>query len=343
MHLIMNPSEVCNFDCSYCNQHTNDLSMTHHIDIDRFIQRLEKTGKTFLVIVSGGEPFMIPNFVEFAGRVTQKHYLRVDTNMSLTKPCRQFAQTIDPGKVVEISFSTHIQERENSKINIMGLVDLVKEYQAKGFKIFGNYVAHPALLGRMEDDIKFFASHGITVLPTLYQGSYKGKLYSLDRANTAYTPQELELIGRLNPLALLILNSTYRKPCQAGSTALWLDENYEVSPCFMMRKTVKLGHFYGDWGLFPKVIQCPKKVCTDQYNETFCACLPDMQAGFAYTQQKAISNYGIASWPLTKIFLALTWPRSVASKMRRVIARLRRLKWYKGRLVDPAAWHRSCS
>ncbi|MDE2223547.1 MAG: hypothetical protein KGK03_10815, partial [Candidatus Omnitrophica bacterium] len=280
---------------------------------------------------------------DFAKRVTQKHYLRVDTNLSLTQPLRRFAHTIDPAKVVEISFSTHIQEREKSKIDIMGLVNLVKEFQAKGFKIYGNYVAHPALLGRLENDINFFASHGITVLPTLFQGYYKGKLYSLDRASTAYSSGELELIGRLNPLALLILESTYRKPCQAGCTTFWMDENYEISPCFMMRKTVKLGTFYGDWGLFPKVIQCPRKVCTDQYNETFCACLPDMKEGFAYTQQKAIAVYGVASWLQTNLLMASTWPRSIFSKMRRVTAKLRRLKWSKGRLIDPATWHRSCS
>lgn len=343
MLLFMNPSEVCNFDCSYCGQHTNDLSLTHHIDIDRFLERLEKTKKIFLVTISGGEPFMIPNFVEFAEKLTKKHYIRVDTNLSLTKPCRDFIQRIDPQRVVEIAFSTHIKERENSGMSVIALVNLAKEFQSKGFKIFGNYVAHPALLGRVEKDVQFFAAHGIKILPTLYQGTYKGKLYSLDRASTAYSSEELELIGRLNPLALLPLNNTFKKPCQAGCSAFWLDENYEVSPCFMLRKTVKLGQFYGDWGLFPKAIQCPLKVCTDQYNETFCGSLPDMKEGFSYTQEKTIADHGIASWLETNILLASTWPRSGFSKMKRVIAKLRRLKWYKGRIIDPATWHRSCS
>lgn len=130
----MNPSEVCNFDCLYCRQHTQDRLKAHPFEIERFMQRLEQSERTFLVTISGGEPFMIPNFIEFAEELTKTHYLRLDTNLSLTEKCRQFAQTIDPERVVEIVFSTHILEREKRKIDIMELVGLVKEFQAKGFK-----------------------------------------------------------------------------------------------------------------------------------------------------------------------------------------------------------------
>ncbi len=321
----MNPSEVCNFDCLYCRQHTQDRVKGHPFEIERFMQRLEQSGRTFLVTVSGGEPFMIPNFIEFAEALTKKHYLRLDTNLSLTEKCRQFSQAIDPERVVEVVFSTHILEREKRKIDIMELVGLVKEFQAKGFKMVGNYVAHPLLLGRLEKDVEFFGSHGIKVLPNLFRGSYRGKIYSRGWVKTAYSRKELELIARLNPLALLPLQSPHGKPCQAGCAAFYMDENYEISPCLMLRRIIKIGKFFGEWGLFSKVIRCPRIVCTDQYNRTLCASLSGLEEGLAYGQKNAVSACGVASELQTAVMLVATLPRSVKSIVKRIGVKLKRL------------------
>lgn len=190
----------------------------------------------------------------------------------------------------------------------------------------GNYVAHPLLLGRLEKDIGFFESHGIKVLPNLFRGSYRGKIYSRGWVKTAYSRKELELIASLNPLALLPLQNPHGKPCQAGCAAFYMDENYEISPCLMLRRIIKIGKFFGEWGLFSKVIRCPRIVCTDQYNRTLCASLSGLEEGLAYGQQKAISACGVASELQTVAMFMAALPRSMKSIAKKITRKFKILK-----------------
>jgi MoaA/NifB/PqqE/SkfB family radical SAM enzyme len=56
----------CNLDCEYCFE--NPMKKTAKptaVDIDKFMNTLDKTGKTFRIFMTGGgEPSLIPNFRE---------------------------------------------------------------------------------------------------------------------------------------------------------------------------------------------------------------------------------------------------------------------------------------
>ncbi|MCX5679585.1 MAG: radical SAM protein [Candidatus Omnitrophica bacterium] len=316
-HIFMNPSLICNFDCIYCRQHDNHIKSIKEFNIENFVQRLNRYDKTFLVTISGGEPFLIPNFIEFISELTKKHYVRIDTNLSLTDACRRFANTIAPSRVVEIVFSTHVLEREKRKINLLELVSLVKEFQKKGFAMVGNYVVYPPLIGRMERDIDFFNSRGIRVLPNLLQGKFEGKMYPLDNGCLSYSKDELESVIRLNPYAKIPLHNPRNELCQAGCTAFFINDQYEVSPCFTMRN-IKLGDFSEEWGPYPKVIRCPKEYCTDQYNKTLCCSLAEFHLGLNYTQLKAILENGASSPLESRILLGGGWKKILSNKLKKI-------------------------
>lgn len=320
-HILMIPSLVCTFDCVYCRQHNNCMESLKKIETRKFVDRLDKLNRICLVGISGGEPFLIPNFREFAAEVTKKHYIRIDTNLSLVEECRKFIEVIDPERVVEIVFSVHILEREKRNRDLMELVSLVNEFQAKGFKMVGNYVSYPPLLGRLEKDIDFFKSYGIKVLPTLFGGKFNGKNYPLDNGKCSYSREELELIVRLNPYANLPLHNPLNEFCQAGCTAFWVTDKYEVFPCLTMQtmRDRKLGDFFGKWTIFPKVIRCPQNYCTDQYNKILCCSLSGFHLGLGYTQLKAMSERGACSLWESRLFFGLIFGKAVLRKIRNIV------------------------
>ncbi|MDD5174285.1 MAG: radical SAM protein [Candidatus Omnitrophica bacterium] len=257
MYVHWNLSLQCNFSCEYCIVNAAKEPAAA-IDIPKVIRRLDELNKTLLISFSGGEPFIVPNFTELCRELTKKHYIRIDSNLSLVNPCKKFMNTIDPERVLEICFSPHVGERERLKIGLDELVSLVKEFQKNGFRMIGNYTAYPPLLGRMERDIKFFESHGIKVLPTFFWGRFNGKHYPVHWGRISYSRKDLELIERLNRNAKTHLRRTRNDPCLAGSSAFTITNN-EVIMCDMIH--TKLGDFFGEWRLFPKIIRCTEKYC----------------------------------------------------------------------------------
>jgi len=290
--VILHPSFACVFSCVYCGRHQCGGSKAQAIDIPKVIQRLDKLNKTLLVSLCGGEPFLIPNLTEFVAELTQKHYVRIDTNLALAEPFRKFLNNINPRKVTEIVFSTHILEREKRGMDLSELISLVQEAQAKNFRIVGNYVAYPPLMGRLEQDVRFLASHGVTVLPILFMGKFNGKSYPTERGRLSYSQEEFDLITRLNPYAKLVVCNPHNEFCEAGSAAFCVNEKWEVFPCLTLNN--KLGDFFGKWKPFPKVVRCPMKYCSDQYNKAF-ACTLNGETSLSHLFIKAISEKGPAS------------------------------------------------
>lgn len=330
MLIFFHPSLACTFDCVYCGQHSNTIEPPGEIEIKKIMKRLDEFKKTLLVCICGGEPFLIPNLTEFVYELTKRHYVRIDTNLSQIEKCREFMNIINPDRVIEIVFSTHILEREKRKIDLLELVSLVKELQKKGFNIFGNYVAYPPLLSRMERDLDFLNSQGIKVIPILFQGTFNGKKYPLQDGRPSYSEEELELIARLNPYAIIPFNNPRNEFCQAGCTAFCINDKYKVFPCLTMmyHNRNKLGDFYGKWRIFPKVIRCPECYCSDQYNKNFVSTLGN--TGLNYLFLKTVSEKGICSRAESFLLLSGYWkdllPQKIKEAIRRLLARRHRPK-----------------
>jgi len=260
--------QACNFSCVYCYAHPKKY-LPKKIDIPRVIQRLNSFNKIMLITLTGGEPFLITNFVEFAHELTKKHYIRIDTNLSMEKACNKFIEVVNPEKVAEITFSVHILEREKRKMDIGKVCKLVKKFQKNKFNIVANYVAYPPLLGRMEKDIIFFQKEGIEIFPTFFQGAFNKKNYPFSDKKLSYSKEAVELIATLNPYSKTTISESRNKPCPAGTAAFFINSENIVFPCVMLRK--KLGNFFEKWHTFTKVIRCPIVHCPCPFNRNFAA------------------------------------------------------------------------
>jgi organic radical activating enzyme len=103
--------------------------------------------------MTGGEPFLYPDFVGLCAALTRSHYISLNSNLPTSK-FYQFAYTIDPKKVMVISAAAHISEREKSKNGVERFIEKVVYLQEKGFNVFVSYVTEPSLFPRIEKDFE---------------------------------------------------------------------------------------------------------------------------------------------------------------------------------------------
>src|SRR3989338_4046204 len=90
----------CNYRCPYCffeGQWIEYKKRNIYFSVDEWMHCWEKVydryGRCF-ILITGGEPFMYPNFIELVERLSQVHYpINVSTNAS--KDLEVFVKKID--------------------------------------------------------------------------------------------------------------------------------------------------------------------------------------------------------------------------------------------------------
>ena len=258
----------CNFACPYCLiGETHRKAPAKAVDIERIMKRIDKIPETILITFTGGEPFLIPNFVELLKRITEKHLVRLDTNLSIKRTCETILKEIDPSRIWEITYSTHIEERETRNMHLEQLCDTVGNFRSKGFRMIGNYVAYPPLLNRMEKDLSTMWSKDIEVYPTLFWGYYQDRYYPVNEGKMQYDSEALALIKRYNPQAFDVLEKSYKSICMAGSRGFLIDHKYNVFPCGGSKR--RLGDFFEDWDIVDKALTCCVDFCHGPFNKDF--------------------------------------------------------------------------
>jgi organic radical activating enzyme len=168
--------------------------------VNHIAQSFDKTGLTWMLHITGGEPFIFPNFVNLCKLLTQKHFININSNLS-QRSIYKFAEVIDPSRVSFINVGVHTVEREKRKLvdDLITKNNLLKE---KGFYVFFSYVMHPSLFERYENDFNFYKNNGIFILPKAIRGVIDGKRYP----NT-YTKDEITLFKNYATKALSYLKS----------------------------------------------------------------------------------------------------------------------------------------
>lgn len=164
----------CDFDCVYCwlNNIDKNKRVKGFNNTQKVINSFSNTGLTWLIHMSGGEPFFYPNYLELCQGLTQKHFISINTNLN-HKDIYSFSDIINPEKVIFIHASLHIQERER----LQRIKEFIKKYkilQKRGFYIFASYLMYPSLIKRFAKDYATFKSEGIILHPKTFWGYYYG-------------------------------------------------------------------------------------------------------------------------------------------------------------------------
>lgn len=257
-------TQACNFSCSYCINRFADKSEALTVYPPEKIRSFfDKTGKSWLILITGGEPFTYPAFVDVCKELEKNNFLQITTNLS-DDAVYDFADRIDPGRVFLLSASFHYLERNNKNL-ITDFTEKCLYLKHKGFEVLVNYIAHPLTMDRMEDDLLFFEQKGIDTFVLAFRGAFNGKDYPY-----SYTDQEIATIKKYILDENIELRSAYGKLdyrgryCTAGVSYFFMNKTGDVSRCTTLNK--KVGNlFNGDMPVSKSVKPCIARNCNDVY------------------------------------------------------------------------------
>ncbi len=143
---------TCNYRCDYCFFPATMLGQKVHLHAgpDEWGAAFDRTGKTWLVHLTGGEPSHYPDFVDLSAALTERHFISLNSN--LTGPSLQrFSERIDPRRVSFINAGLHPAERErrNGHDVFLRHAELLLK---RGFPIMVSVVATPRRPARFRGD-----------------------------------------------------------------------------------------------------------------------------------------------------------------------------------------------
>lgn len=261
-------NNLCNFRCRYCFCGEEKLSAEHPLcgkySPEHVAKCFSDTGYVWHVHMSGGEPFLYPDFIKLCRCLTKDHHISMNTNLS-TSNVRDFADGIDPVKVLFINAGYHSLGREKIKDGTAQFIERVKLLQYKGFKVVVGYLTYPALFPRMAGEIDELKSQGIkNVNAKVFRGFYNGKKYP-----AAYTREERDLISKyiLDPREMDVLEKKvnfFGKLCAAGGEYFKMDPAGNIIRCSSSMK--RYGNFFeGKYRLDEGPKPCPMASCNCPY------------------------------------------------------------------------------
>lgn len=264
----------CNLNCTYCINPYLDKKNAElpSIDIPALLKFLERTEKTFRINFTGGEPFLVPNIIEACLRITEKHYVSFNTNLTSSR-VKDFADKIDPQRVVCITATAHIKELERCRL-FNEYICHVLMLREKGFNVKNGVIAYPALVAEVSKYKQLFSKKGIEPEFTPFIGMYKNKPYPF-----SYTDQELEIFRLGDRFHLERYYYQRKRVCNAGYNVAVVDTRGDIYVCDRFK--IKIGNIYNGITFRKGLVVCPFK---------FCGCpLGEMESALL---QKALDECG---------------------------------------------------
>ncbi|SIO17411.1 radical SAM protein [Halodesulfovibrio marinisediminis] len=254
--MIWNMTRNCNFQCSYCYFPHKNEKITNPITFESLLNFLNKNDDVWLVGMTGGEPFIYPNFVSLCEQLTKKHFIGVDTNLSLSKEIKAFAEKISPSRVNDIYASLHIEEREKRNA-VQNFIDNYHTLADAGFTIKVNYVLHPTMEARYPKDVAFFKDNGIPITPRPFKGIYNNLKYPQNYSS------EIKNIFADHPTAGTKMVFNFRGvDCKSGQTFIRMEPDGTIFRCPGDRTV--LGNIHENVNLYACATPCNVNRCPCQ-------------------------------------------------------------------------------
>lgn len=241
----------CSLDCEYCFGRITDASIrVHSIKINKLLTTLDKTGKIFRISFTGGEPTLVPNFIDACKAITKKHYISFNSNL-IAPNIKDFADEINSSRVLHIHASFHYDELLKRDL-VQRFIKNYNYLKERGFNIYAEAVAYPTLKIHLDKVKKIAEVNSIDLSFAPFYGKYNDTIYP-----ESYTVSELELF-KISKSEISCF-AQKENLCNAGNTAAVVFSNGNVYPCHQIK--TKIGNIYEGINFNSEVIKCPAKKC----------------------------------------------------------------------------------
>lgn len=286
IEVIWKINRTCNFRCGYCfdsletrSNPANRCSTLAQAGMRVLAEAFDALPEDSHIAITGGEPFLHPEFVPLCALLVRRHRISVVTNLS-SPLAAAFADTVPPARVTGIRCSLHLLERER-----LGLMPafraMVNRLKDRGFNAYITEVLAPPILPRLESVASLFERDGLTVWPVLLRGRWGGRRYP-----GGYTRPERRMIRRYydrlsqadesslfrgfreSRCGLDFLNgqvSFFGLPCETGRRGVFIQPDGAIQRCPDVHKT--MGNLFdGTMRLSARAAPCPALVCSCPWN-----------------------------------------------------------------------------
>lgn len=244
----------CNYRCSYCffeGKWEAYRKRNIYLSPEEWTQHWRRIGDKYgppYLIITGGEPFIYPNFIEIIRRLSKICY-HINISSNSSGDLRGFVETIDPQRVsVSLSYQPQFDKLEE----FIGRLLFIREHDFNGCI---NFVAYPPFLKNAECYKEKFASvdEDLKIIP--FFGEYQGTIYP-----EGYTQDERRLLG--------INDSWFKKIrkkgslCPAGQKTALVFPDGKVARCGQIGEDMTLGNFFDtNFKLLDTLLPCDAEYC----------------------------------------------------------------------------------
>jgi MoaA/NifB/PqqE/SkfB family radical SAM enzyme len=271
---------TCNFRCAYCFLREEQLGakVQRYASNERWSEAFDATGLTWMIHITGGEPFVYPEFVDLCVRLSARHYLSINSNLS-HRSVVDFAARIDPGRVHYINAALHYDERARAD-RMETFVRHVDALRRARVPVMVSVVMTPACIERFPALKAELEPLGLPLFPKVMYGRFEGRVYPAaysreerslllrycaqaraDHADLAGEMRETPTIDLFHEDAMLLAADDFRgQLCGSGSTFVAITSDGAALRCGSGRRLGNL--LEGNLRLSPEPSTCDTSYCT---------------------------------------------------------------------------------
>lgn len=179
----------CNYDCTYCASYTHD-NYSPHVDTKKsfsFIDQLERytidQGKKFKISITGGEPFVHPDFIEILSYIKKKKtltQLMVVTNGSL--PLKTYVESSN--YLTNITISLHLEQSEKTIDDTVNKI--IKLNSIDSWFLNVNLMALPGKLDKIKNIMEQFKTNNVKFVLRKIDPPFENKKDFIKKSDDEY-------------------------------------------------------------------------------------------------------------------------------------------------------------
>ncbi len=254
---------LCNYKCTYCHAPKHgrpNIPNTIYPGLQAWKDAWNRMSIDYgecEIVVSGGEPFFYPDFMELAIYITQKHIIEFTTNLSWD--VSKFTDSGIPPKRARFGTSFHPEY-----VSLEDFIKKVNILRSAGFETWANFVPWPPFFSRLAEFQQAFEKEGIKLVLQPFLGEYEGKRYP-----QGYTDEEKKSLGiftdESNKKSVDFKTTAESlkkgKLCRMGENYAFIHADGNTDRC-CKDKTVKLGNVItGTFRLLDEPQPCRSDEC----------------------------------------------------------------------------------
>jgi MoaA/NifB/PqqE/SkfB family radical SAM enzyme len=254
----------CNFRCPYCwfdgkwdemGKHNRYIPVK---DLIKIWERIHSKYGECHIMITGGEPSLYPDFIEFIEKLSLLHTVKITSQLS--GDYFTFAEKINPKRVI-LDMNFHPIDAR-----LEPFIEKVLALKNKGFTGGVCYLAYPPQMDKIEFYRQQFEKNKISFALAAFWGEYKGKKYP-----ESYTEEERNFMkpfmGDMNRIQHhLEGKKTKGKLCRAGHIYASIKADGTVTRCGPLSHK-PIGNIFDDnFEMHIKPMPCEAEICpNDEY------------------------------------------------------------------------------